>query len=124
MAGKPKSAGKAGKPKGEKVTKRGVLTRHTKASNVNSTKKSTKVSRSSQTIEQQLAQREAELQIINSIQQGLASELDFQAIMDLVGDKLREAFNVGDLRIAVVDEKTGLMISPYIYRHGKRVEFT
>ena len=123
MAGKPKSAGKTGKPKGEKVTKRGVLTRHTKASNVNSTKKSTKVLRSSQTIEQQLAQREAELQIINSIQQGLASELDFQAIMDLVGDKLREAFNVGDLRIAVVDEKTGLMISPYIYRHGKRVEF-
>ena len=31
-------------------------------------------------------ERVAELQIINSIQQGLAAELDFQAIVDLVGD--------------------------------------
>src|SRR5262245_56013642 len=38
-------------------------------------------------LKQQLAQREVELQIINSIQQGLAAELDFQAIVDLVGDK-------------------------------------
>ena len=38
-------------------------------------------------------ERVAELQIINSIQQGLAAELDFQAIVDLVGDKLREVFN-------------------------------
>ena len=37
-------------------------------------------------------QRVAELQIINSIQQGLAAELDFQAILDLVGDKMREIF--------------------------------
>ena len=37
-------------------------------------------------------ERVAELQIINSIQQGLAAELDFQAIVDLVGDKLREVF--------------------------------
>ncbi len=38
-------------------------------------------------------QRAAELAIINSIQQGLAAELNFQAIVDLVGDKLREVFN-------------------------------
>src|SRR5687767_14391045 len=44
-------------------------------------------------LKQQLAQREAELEIINSIQQGLAAELDFQAIVDLVGDKLREVFH-------------------------------
>ena len=35
-------------------------------------------------------QRNAELAVINSIQQGMAAELDFQAIVDLVGDKLRE----------------------------------
>ena len=35
-------------------------------------------------------QRAAELAVINSIQQGMAGELDFQAIVDLVGDKLRE----------------------------------
>jgi GAF domain-containing protein len=37
-----------------------------------------------QTSNAHLEQRNAELQIINSIQQGLAAELDFQAIVDLV----------------------------------------
>ena len=37
-------------------------------------------------------QRAAELAIINSVQEGLAAQLDFQAIIDLVGDKIREIF--------------------------------
>ncbi len=37
-------------------------------------------------------QRAAELAIINSVQEGLAAQLDFQAIVDLVGDKIREIF--------------------------------
>src|SRR5207249_8659974 len=53
-------------------------------------------------------QRAAELAIINSIQQGLAAELDFQAIVDLVGDKLREVFATPDLGINWYEEKTGL----------------
>ena len=40
----------------------------------------------------QLEQRAGELAIINGIQQAMAAELDFQAIVDLVGDKLREVF--------------------------------
>ena len=44
-------------------------------------------------------QRAAELAVINSIQEGMAAELDFQAIIDLVGDKLREVFNTGDIGI-------------------------
>src|SRR5688572_6307207 len=44
-------------------------------------------------LKQQLAQREAELEIINSVQQGLATQLDFQTIIDLVGDQLREIFH-------------------------------
>ena len=44
-------------------------------------------------------QRNAELAVINSIQQGMAGELDFQAIVDLVGDKLREVFGSGDIGI-------------------------
>src|ERR1043165_9970661 len=51
-------------------------------------------------------ERVAELQIINSIQQGLAAELDFQAIVDLVGDKLREVFNTLDITIAWYEETT------------------
>ena len=37
-------------------------------------------------------QRAGELALINGIQQGMAGSLDFQGIVDLVGDKLREVF--------------------------------
>ena len=50
-------------------------------------------------------QRAAELAVINSIQEGMAAELDFQAIVDLVGDKLREVFNTGDIGIRWYDRK-------------------
>ena len=70
----------------------------------------------------QTEQRATELQIINNVGQTITGELDLNTLIDHVGDKLREAFNVGNIRIAVVDEKTGLLISPYVYRHGKRVE--
>ncbi|MDO9301613.1 MAG: GAF domain-containing protein, partial [Anaerolineales bacterium] len=63
-------------------------------------------------------------QIINSIQQGLAAELDFQAIVDLVGDKLREVFNTLDLAINWYDEKTNLIHYLYNYEHGERNTFT
>ena len=71
-----------------------------------------------------LAQRNAELQLINSIQQGLAAELDFQSIVNLVGDKLREVFNQSDLDIAWYDEKANLLHYPYVYEHGKRITAT
>jgi GAF domain-containing protein/CheY-like chemotaxis protein/tetratricopeptide (TPR) repeat protein len=66
-------------------------------------------------------QRNTELQIINSIQQGLAAELDFQAIVDLVGDKLSEVLNTGDLGIEWYDEKTNLFHYLYEYEHGERL---
>ncbi|MFN8411419.1 MAG: GAF domain-containing protein [Anaerolineales bacterium] len=66
-------------------------------------------------------ERVAELQIINSIQQGLAAELDFQSIVDLVGDKLSEVMNTGDLGIAWYDEKANKIHPLYIYEHGKRL---
>jgi GAF domain-containing protein/CheY-like chemotaxis protein len=66
-------------------------------------------------------QRNTELAIINSIQQGLAAELDFQAIVDLVGDKLREVFATPDLGINWYDEKAHLLHYLYAYEHGKRL---
>ena len=66
-------------------------------------------------------ERVAELQIINSIQQGLAAELDFQAIVDLVGDKLREVFNTPNLNITWYDEKANLIHYLYVYEYGKRI---
>ena len=38
-------------------------------------------------------QRTAELSVINSVQEGLAKELDIQGIYELVGEKTREIFN-------------------------------
>jgi GAF domain-containing protein/DNA-binding response OmpR family regulator len=66
-------------------------------------------------------ERVAELQIINSIQQGLAAELDFQSIVDLVGDKLREVFKTPDLAIMWYDEKTNLTHILYFFEHGERL---
>ena len=66
-------------------------------------------------------QRAAELAVINSIQQGMAAELNFQAIVDLVGDKLRELFNTGDIGIRWLDEKTDLVHQLYVYEHGQRL---
>ena len=50
-------------------------------------------------------QRNAELAVINSIQQGMAAELSFQGIVDLVGDKLRAVFNTGNIGIHWWDER-------------------
>ena len=48
-------------------------------------------------------QRAAELQIINSVQLGLASKLDIQAIYDLVGDEIRNIFDAQVVLIATLD---------------------
>ncbi len=66
-------------------------------------------------------QRAAELAVINSIQQGLAAELDFQAIVDLVGDKLREVLHTEDLIIRWYEPQTNLLHFLYCYEHGKRI---
>src|SRR5213079_3036110 len=65
-------------------------------------------------------QRNAELAVINSIQEGMAEKLDFQAIVDLVGDKLREVFHTGDIGIRWYEAETGLMHYLYQYEHGIR----
>ncbi|HKE41330.1 MAG TPA: GAF domain-containing protein [Casimicrobiaceae bacterium] len=65
-------------------------------------------------------QRAAELAIINSVQQGLAAELDFQAIVDLVGDKIAEISRTEDMSIALRDRQTGAVTMPYFLEHGRR----
>jgi signal transduction histidine kinase/DNA-binding response OmpR family regulator len=63
----------------------------------------------------------AELALINSIQQGVAAELDFQAIIDLVGDKLVKLFATDTLVVAWLDEAAGLLHLPYGVERGKRL---
>ncbi len=88
----------------------------------------------SQTLEQRVERRTAELQqsnadleqrnnelaLINQIQEGLAAELDFQAIVELVGDQLREVFNAPNLAISWYEEKSNQQLTLYLYERGER----
>ena len=69
-----------------------------------------------------IEQRANELALINSIQEGIAAELDFQAIVDLVGNKLREVFATGDMQIRWLDEAATRVHALYCYEHGVRLQ--
>jgi signal transduction histidine kinase/CheY-like chemotaxis protein len=51
-------------------------------------------------------QRTAELALINSVQEGLAKELDIQAIYELVGKRIRDVFNAQVVIIATLNQET------------------
>jgi signal transduction histidine kinase/tetratricopeptide (TPR) repeat protein/putative methionine-R-sulfoxide reductase with GAF domain len=70
----------------------------------------------------QLQERVDELQIINAIQQGFTVKLDFQAVVDLVGDHLRQAFHTPDIGIRWYDEKANLVHYLYEYEHGRKIQ--
>ncbi len=61
-------------------------------------------------------QRATELAVINRVQEGMAAELDFHAIVDLVGDKLREVFHSGDVSIHWHEPATNLIHYPLLIR--------
>jgi PAS domain S-box-containing protein len=67
-------------------------------------------------------QRNAELALINSVQEAIAGELDPQAIYDIVGDKLQEVFDAQVVDIAVYDAGSGLVSFPYVIERGERLE--
>lgn len=71
-------------------------------------------------LEQQLTQRTAELSIINSVQEGLASRLDMQATYDLIGDKIRDIFDAQVVMIGYFDHTTKLIHHPYVIELGVR----
>jgi len=69
----------------------------------------------------QAEQRAGELALINDIQQGVADKLDFQAIVDVVGDRLRALFASDDIAINWFDETTGLIHMLYVLERGQRI---
>ncbi len=66
-------------------------------------------------------QRNIELSILNTIQEGLVLEMDFEAIINLVGNKFREALGFLDLGIRVYDKEKNILHFPYEYEHGERL---
>lgn len=67
-------------------------------------------------------QRNAELAVINSVQQGLVAEMDMQGIYDLVGDRIRELFDAQVVGINTVDIEEGLEYFQYSYEDGQRLQ--
>ncbi len=66
-------------------------------------------------------QRNAELALINDVQEALAGELEMQAIYDVVGDRIRDVFDAQVVAIDIYDEATGLLASPYTLERGERL---
>jgi sigma-B regulation protein RsbU (phosphoserine phosphatase) len=72
-------------------------------------------------LKDQLAQREAELQIINSVQLGLLEHLDGQSIYNLVGDKIRDIFQAQVVMISTYDPQTETIEHRYAIEDGQRI---
>jgi GAF domain-containing protein/DNA-binding response OmpR family regulator len=66
-------------------------------------------------------QRNNELALVNEIGQALASELDFQAIIELVGERVRGLFDAPSTYIALYDSTTNLVTFPYEIDRGQRI---
>ena len=69
------------------------------------------------------AQRRAEIAVVNSIAQGISRSLGFQAIVDIVGDKLCEIFGSDNLAITWRDPQAPTETAHMLYavQHGHRV---
>jgi signal transduction histidine kinase/CheY-like chemotaxis protein/putative methionine-R-sulfoxide reductase with GAF domain len=68
-------------------------------------------------------ERNAELAVINSVQQGLASKLEFQAIIDLIGTKVMEIFNEQVTMISLYDPLTSEIDHRFSMERGERYYF-
>ena len=66
-------------------------------------------------------QRNAELAVINSVQQGLVAEMDMQGIYDLVGDKIRDLFDAQVTVIRTFNHKDKLENYEYAFEKGNRL---
>ena len=60
-------------------------------------------------------QRTAELAVINSVQEGLAHELDMQGIYNLVGDRVQKLFNAQSVLIATFDHEKKMEYFNYTF---------
>ncbi|MBN8508075.1 MAG: GAF domain-containing protein [Burkholderiales bacterium] len=70
-------------------------------------------------------QRAAERALIDDIQRGIANQVDFQGVIDLVGDHLYELFDSAgaQVQISLIDEAQGLLRFAFTRRaDGRRID--
>jgi GAF domain-containing protein len=75
---------------------------------------------STNSLDYQLKQRNAELAIISTVQKGLAAKIGLQDIYDLVGDQIRNLFDAQVVAIAVFNFENNTEAFRYIFEDGKR----
>jgi signal transduction histidine kinase/CheY-like chemotaxis protein len=68
----------------------------------------------------QLSQRVEELAVINSVQEGLVSELHMDAIYELVGERIRNLFDAQVVAIATFNHEAGTETFKYLIEKGER----
>lgn len=68
-----------------------------------------------------LEQRNAELSLINTVQEAIMAEMDLQGIYDLVGDKIRELFDAQVVGIYTIDSEKSMEYFNYLYEAGERI---
>jgi GAF domain-containing protein/DNA-binding response OmpR family regulator len=66
-------------------------------------------------------QNAAELRIINRLSRAMASQLDLQALLDLIGEQLRQTFEVENVYVALYDGETNEIEFPYLWESGERL---
>jgi GAF domain-containing protein/DNA-binding response OmpR family regulator len=66
-------------------------------------------------------ERAAQLSVINEIGQALASQLDFESIVQLVGERIRTMFTANSIYIGMLDPASGLLSFPYDLLNGEPV---
>ena len=71
----------------------------------------------------EIRQRNAELAVINEIGAALSEQLDFRSIIEHVGERVREIFDVESGTIGLYDEQAHMLRTPYSIEDGGRVEW-
>ena len=66
-------------------------------------------------------QRNAELALVNEIGLALGSQLEYDAIIELVGERLRQMFDARTMFVATYDEATRMISFPYGIDEGERI---
>ncbi len=67
-------------------------------------------------------QRTGELAVINSVQEGLAKELDMKGIYNLVGDRVQHLFNAQAVIIGSFDLENNIEHFNYLFEDGQKVK--
>jgi GAF domain-containing protein/DNA-binding response OmpR family regulator len=67
-------------------------------------------------------QRNAELAVINEIGEALAKQLEFDAIIELVGERVRSIFEARSMWVGIYDSGAETITFPYGIENGERYE--